>query len=92
MVRSIDVGYGAGTHMAARFVLDKVDLEELDRPANGIGAYESFVHSSQHPAGQLPRYSSGCEVTLQRDGVPPSQDLNAVLRTASSGEHWHQCN
>ena len=92
MVRSIDVGYGAGTYTAARFVLDKVDWEKLDPPANGIGSYESCVHSSQRPTGQLPRYSSGCEVTLQRDGGVPSQDLNAVLMTAGSGAHWRHCN
>ena len=39
MVRSIDVGYGAGTHMAARVVLDKVDWESgrnLIPPPTGL--------------------------------------------------------
>ena len=40
MVRSIDVGYGAGTYMAARFVLDKVVCEEFNLPVVGFGAYE----------------------------------------------------
>ena len=41
MVRSIDRGYGAGTHMAARFVLDKVDCETVRLCA--FGAYENSM-------------------------------------------------
>ena len=35
MVRSIDVGDGAGTYMAARFVLDKVVCETIS-PLSGL--------------------------------------------------------
>ena len=66
MVRSIDVGYGAGAYMAARFVLDKVDCETVRLCAFGV--YEKAVcarNNVQHVRYQ--DIAAVCEVTLQRE-------------------------
>ena len=92
MVRSIDVGYGAGTHMAARFVLDKVVCETISPPV-GFGASRLALCTRVNVQRRYYQDIAAVrEDAAKRMVFYTSQDLLAVLKTEGSGEHWHHCN